>query len=110
GSEPMALGPPVWPGRRGFGWRNIAPPSGPRKANSRYSLGVYRRVRSPDSEITCASLQAPRLTLPSRATYHPPDVERAPPGHRAIGAFACLLGSMTDGTPRPDGEDRAQAR
>jgi len=27
-------------GRRGFGWRNIAPPPGPRKAKSRYSPGV----------------------------------------------------------------------
>jgi hypothetical protein len=37
-----------------------------------------------------------RLTLVTRATYHPPDDERAPPVNRAIGAFACLLGSMTD--------------
>ena len=37
-----------------------------------------------------------RLTLLTRATYHPPDDERAPPVNRAIGAFACLLGSMTD--------------
>ena len=36
-----------------------------------------------------------RLTLRTRATYDPPDVERAPPGLRATGAFACLLGSMT---------------
>jgi hypothetical protein len=37
-----------------------------------------------------------RLTLATRATYDPPDDERAPPVNRAIGAFACLLGSMTD--------------
>jgi hypothetical protein len=33
----------------------------------------------------------------TRATYHPPDEDRAPPVlNRVIGAFACLLGSMTD--------------
>jgi large subunit ribosomal protein L34 len=39
------------------------------------------------------------LTLQRRATYHPPDVERAPPVHRAIGAFACLLGSNEGRNP-----------
>ena len=35
-----------------------------------------------------------RLTVKRPSTYHPPDDERAPPVHRAIGAFACLLGSI----------------
>src|SRR6185295_5608584 len=35
--------PPAGPGRRGFGWRNIAPPRGRRKVNSRYSPGVLIR-------------------------------------------------------------------
>jgi ribonuclease P protein component len=37
-----------------------------------------------------------RLTMRRRATYHPPDVERAPPMLWVFGAFACLLGSMMD--------------
>lgn len=50
----------------------------------------------PPDPVHAAGPAPVRLTLATLATYHPPDDERAPPVNRAIGAFACLLGSMTD--------------
>ena len=50
----------------------------------------------------------PRLTLANRASYHPPDDERADALMWALGAFVCLMGSDVD--PGPSGEDRAQSR
>lgn len=63
----------------------------------------------------CGTEQAGRVTFhrltPRRGrTYDPADDERATPLIRATGAFACLLGSMTDGTPRQNEEDPGQAR
>ena len=63
-------------GRRGFGWRNIAPPPGSRKANPRYSPGVSGLGLGGAPSVPRGGL---RLTVRRRATYHPPDVDAPHP-------------------------------